>query len=79
MNKIKLFYLLLLILVTVSFGCRRDYLCSCQTTDGVVEIIIKEAKEDEAEEVCTARMERKVLGAPASSCRLSGRYKKGES
>lgn len=59
-------------------GCRKEWVCTCSTSEGAVDIIIKKAKKKQAEEVCMTRAEEPILNANVSRCVLDGKYKKGK-
>ncbi|GAB5540172.1 MAG: hypothetical protein Salg2KO_22750 [Salibacteraceae bacterium] len=59
-------------------ACEKNWVCSCNTSEGQVGIIIKDATKKEAEEVCQERAADTLLGASISRCILEGKYKKGK-
>lgn len=62
-------------LIVLISSCDKEWVCKCQTVkDGEVYLIIKKAKEKEAEEVCTKRAETSLNGSSVTRCVLQGKY-----
>lgn len=56
-------------------SCDKEWVCKCQTVkDGDVYVIIKKAKEKEAEEVCTKRADLPMNNSEVNKCVLQGKY-----